>query len=312
MSAFSTEGTMEMGRCTTTFAACAYGFTGKERDTESGNDYFLARYYNSTTGRFLSPDWSASVDPVPCANLGDPQTLNLYSYAYNNPLLLVDLYGHAGCSLEGMTQTSATCSFLEGMKDRVGTVVGKSEAMIKSGWGNTFGAFGSFISAPRNKVHFRVVSCITSDPGVDPCGSATSTAAPNNDPPLGMDIFQNSPQCPNCASIWGNASGAVNAGLVATGAILATPFVAPVAAAAATAAASAATAAAAATTPYVAAGITTTYAVGGAVYYNPTTWQTINDFSQGAMPRPPPPPATYAAGAGAVASYYWDEIWSGK
>ena len=31
-------------------------FTGKERDTESGNDYMFARYYNSATGRFLSPD----------------------------------------------------------------------------------------------------------------------------------------------------------------------------------------------------------------------------------------------------------------
>jgi RHS repeat-associated protein len=34
-------------------------FTGKERDTESGLDYFGARYYGSTMGRFMSPDWSA-------------------------------------------------------------------------------------------------------------------------------------------------------------------------------------------------------------------------------------------------------------
>ena len=33
-------------------------FTGKERDTESGNDYFGARYYSSSMGRFMSPDWS--------------------------------------------------------------------------------------------------------------------------------------------------------------------------------------------------------------------------------------------------------------
>ena len=30
--------------------------TGKERDAESGNDYFGARYYASTMGRWLSPD----------------------------------------------------------------------------------------------------------------------------------------------------------------------------------------------------------------------------------------------------------------
>ena len=31
-------------------------FTGKERDSESGNDYFGARYYGSSMGRFMSPD----------------------------------------------------------------------------------------------------------------------------------------------------------------------------------------------------------------------------------------------------------------
>ena len=69
-------------------------FTGKERDTESGNDYFEARYYASTMGRFLSPDWSAQVEPVPYAKLDNPQSLNLYTYALNNPLRIVDLDGH--------------------------------------------------------------------------------------------------------------------------------------------------------------------------------------------------------------------------
>jgi RHS repeat-associated protein len=54
-------------------------FTGKERDTESGNDYFGARYYASTMGRFMSPDWAAKAMPVPYAKLSNPQSLNLYS-----------------------------------------------------------------------------------------------------------------------------------------------------------------------------------------------------------------------------------------
>jgi RHS repeat-associated protein len=61
-------------------------YTGKERDSESGNDYFDARYYASTMGRFMSPDWSAKAEPVPYAKLGNPQSFNLYSYVYNNPL----------------------------------------------------------------------------------------------------------------------------------------------------------------------------------------------------------------------------------
>jgi RHS repeat-associated protein len=70
-------------------------YTGKERDNESGNDYFLARYYNSNTGRFLSPDWDAkSSDPVPYAKLDNPQSLNLYSYVGNNPMSRTDPTGH--------------------------------------------------------------------------------------------------------------------------------------------------------------------------------------------------------------------------
>jgi RHS repeat-associated protein len=71
-----------------------YLFTGKERDAESGLDYFGARYYGSNMGRFMSPDWSGADDPVPYASLDNPQTLNLYSYVQNNPLTRVDPFGH--------------------------------------------------------------------------------------------------------------------------------------------------------------------------------------------------------------------------
>jgi RHS repeat-associated protein len=76
------------------YAPTEHHFTGKERDTESGNDYFEARYYSSTMGRFLSPDWSAKEEPVPYAKLDDPQTLNLYAYVENNPMDRVDADGH--------------------------------------------------------------------------------------------------------------------------------------------------------------------------------------------------------------------------
>jgi RHS repeat-associated protein len=73
-------------------------FTGKERDIESGLDYFPARYYNSNVGRFMSPDWSAKAEPVPYAMLANPQTLNLYAYVGNNPLSRTDPTGHYVCS----------------------------------------------------------------------------------------------------------------------------------------------------------------------------------------------------------------------
>jgi len=47
-----------------------YKFTGKERDSESNLDMFGARYYGSSLGRFMTPDWSTSSnpDPVPYAD----------------------------------------------------------------------------------------------------------------------------------------------------------------------------------------------------------------------------------------------------
>jgi RHS repeat-associated protein len=75
----------------------AYKFTGKERDSESGLDDFEARYYSSALGRFTIPDWAASATAVPYADFGDPQSLNLYSYVRNNPLLKTDPDGHDCC-----------------------------------------------------------------------------------------------------------------------------------------------------------------------------------------------------------------------
>ncbi len=68
-----------------------YKFTGKERDTETGNDNFGARFYTSSFGRFESADWSATPEAVPYANLSNPQTLNLYQYTGDNPETFADL-----------------------------------------------------------------------------------------------------------------------------------------------------------------------------------------------------------------------------
>src|SRR5207247_1585398 len=60
-------------------------FTSYQRDSESGLDYTLHRYYQSSTGRFGSPD-------LFLADIGgeQPQRLNRYLYVTNNPANLVD------------------------------------------------------------------------------------------------------------------------------------------------------------------------------------------------------------------------------
>jgi RHS repeat-associated protein len=60
-------------------------FTGKERDGESGLDYFGARHLASTLGRFMTPD-----PYMPSADVKDPQSWNRYTYARNNPLRYID------------------------------------------------------------------------------------------------------------------------------------------------------------------------------------------------------------------------------
>jgi hypothetical protein len=45
--------------------------TGKERDSESGLDMFCARYYGSS-GRFMTPDWTAKPTDVPMQSSAIP------------------------------------------------------------------------------------------------------------------------------------------------------------------------------------------------------------------------------------------------
>jgi RHS repeat-associated protein len=72
--------------CAAHFVHFAYKFTGKERDTESGLDYFGSRYYSSNMGRFMSPD----PKQPSMKHLMNPQKWNKYAYVLNNPLSLID------------------------------------------------------------------------------------------------------------------------------------------------------------------------------------------------------------------------------
>ena len=64
-------------------------FTGKERDAETGLDWFESRYFASAQGRFTSPD-----APLVGQDRNNPQSWNLYAYGLNNPLRYADPSGH--------------------------------------------------------------------------------------------------------------------------------------------------------------------------------------------------------------------------
>jgi len=75
--------------------------TTSEWTGQTGLDYFGARYFSGAQGRFTTPDEfiggnggayevggsrSELPRPLPYADLTNPQSLNKYTYALNNPL----------------------------------------------------------------------------------------------------------------------------------------------------------------------------------------------------------------------------------
>jgi RHS repeat-associated protein len=79
-------------------------FTGKERDAETGLDYFGARYLSAAQGRFTSPD--------PLLNSGrpdNPQSWNRYAYVSNNPLIYKDPFGLYQWAVSCDEKSSSSC-----------------------------------------------------------------------------------------------------------------------------------------------------------------------------------------------------------
>lgn len=120
-------------------------FTGKERDTESGLDFFGARYYWNSAGRFTS------VDPLG-GHIEYPQSLNKYAYVMNNPLKYIDPDGRDFYMLdkEGKRVLGGdACS--DGRCDADGYLVVKSSDLSnkESGFSGTVNEKGIQITANK-------------------------------------------------------------------------------------------------------------------------------------------------------------------
>jgi len=86
-----------------------FRFTGKERDAETGYDYFGARYYFSSLGIWLSVDPMSDKYP----------SLSPYVYCADNPMRLVD-FGGKEIDLSRLTEKQRTrlinsLSFITGL-----------------------------------------------------------------------------------------------------------------------------------------------------------------------------------------------------
>lgn len=157
-----------------------YKFTGKERDQESGNDYFGARYFASSMGRFLSPDdfWKDS-------HVADPQSWNLYAYARNNPLRYTDPTGNnatvsTSCSTDANNHTSCNVSISASIaiyavpgsglsKDQLNDAASTIKSSIEGTWNGSF---------DKDGVSYTVSSSISVQVA-DSASGASSTGAQN-------------------------------------------------------------------------------------------------------------------------------------
>jgi len=164
-----------------------YHFTGKERDAESGNDYFDARYYSSAMGRFMSPDWAAKEEPVPYATFDDPQSLNLYSYVRNNPLTRIDADGHydwdkAIISLSTVAGTLGGALVGGTVGAGGGTLVAPGVGTVAGGWeGGALGAAGgAVVGAGIGKGIVSVLNSMSSSNQAPAPGPATAPAPANS------------------------------------------------------------------------------------------------------------------------------------
>ncbi len=218
-----------------------YKFTGKERDAESGLDYFGARYYGSNMGRFVTPD-----PLMASAHASNPQSLNRYAYVYNNPLGWIDPYGldadnpgycdvsHATCggggdptvyNLNGFDYSGGGAAALifgptgdwaapcpgnncQGLEYTADNIIWGWIANTDSGW-------QIIVHSPNGSGYGNVLAYwgeVGRWNGFLSLYAANNGRLPNGDVPVGMDIWH----CKGCAATWQQSSMTANRLAVAT------------------------------------------------------------------------------------------------
>jgi RHS repeat-associated protein len=249
----------------------AYSYAGLYQDTEYGGDAATFRNYSEEQVRWTRPDpYNGSYD------VSNPQSMNRYVYAMNNPLALTDPSG-------------LDCVYDEG-GGNIDIVTGDCYSTTDNGYyyDGTINTAGSFILNPDGSLDFG----FTSSNGATGIASILGFADPTSDFSFaGYNGFNDSGEnssdgmgcSAQCAQIFRGADMTVHGLAIGTAGMAAVPFVAPL--------------------------IPTAARVAGQLIQelelNPSTWTTVGDFASGTIPASSPP-ATFAGLAGQVSSWLWD------
>ena len=150
--------------------AMHYKFTGKERDAESGLDYFGARYYASSMGRWASVDWATKPTPIPFATLANPQSLNLYSYVGNDPLSERDSDGHHQECDPDTSKVDLNGNFT--------VFAGKCHEVPDGPWWLAFNPWGK-LGGPRHRQSVQQLAKLLRQDGYDDVQTEVKVETPN-------------------------------------------------------------------------------------------------------------------------------------
>jgi len=109
-------------------------FTAQGRDLETNLDYFNARYYSSTHGRFTSPDPYGGSGFVSV-----PQSWNKYAYVLNRPFVFTDPTGEIWLTKDHVTFIWVEDAVYNKNKDAWKGYFEANGAIIRYGWSKNCG-----------------------------------------------------------------------------------------------------------------------------------------------------------------------------
>ncbi len=143
----------------------AYGFVGKERDSESQLEYFGARYLHPGVAAFISADLASTSIDENVREAVDPQILGPYAYGRNNPIAYVDPDGNwalpIALAVVGYVLTSSHLGCSGGPCDADNATSGQKADNVAEGASIVLEGVSELVKAsPQGKVAIAVVKSL--------------------------------------------------------------------------------------------------------------------------------------------------------